>query len=269
VPLPPGATELPIATIRAVATAPIAYSPANPCGTFGTRADTQANSVVTVDARCDAPATGGAMGSTQLFIPQPTGATATPTPVVTPTASATPACAAVPQSGCRRPVAERASQIVLADRARDRRDLLTWKWTKGAGTLKTAFGDPSTTTDYALCVYDRIAGTPALVVAARIPAGGVCAGKLCWRATKRGFRYADPNGAADGVTAVTLKEGLDGASQIRVKAVGSSLAMPTLPLAQDPAVTVQMTNALGECWDADFGAPAIDDDETEFRDRSD
>ena len=59
----------------------------NPCGQFGTRADTSGNSIVTTDGQCDAVATGGAQGSTNLFLPQPT---ATPTETPTPTATATP-----------------------------------------------------------------------------------------------------------------------------------------------------------------------------------
>jgi len=83
------------------------------------------------------------------------------------------------------------------------------------------------------------------------------------------YRRGQRLGAADGVIALTLEEGLDGAAQIRLKAFGSNLALPVLPLAQDPAVTVQITNALGDCWDADFGAPAIGNVQAGFRDRSD
>ena len=88
VPLPAGA-NLSIATIRAQATAEIPFSLLNPCGKFGTRADTSGNSLVTTDAQCDAIATGGAQGSSNLFLPQPT-ATATPTPTATVTATPTP-----------------------------------------------------------------------------------------------------------------------------------------------------------------------------------
>ena len=89
VPLPAG-SNVSVATIRAMATAEVPFSIANPCGQFGTRADTSGNSIVTTDAQCDAIATGGAQGSTNLFLPQ---ATATPTPTATttetPTATAT------------------------------------------------------------------------------------------------------------------------------------------------------------------------------------
>jgi hypothetical protein len=88
----PGAANVSIATIRAQATSAVPFSMANPCGQFGTRADTLGNALVTTDAQCDAVATGGAQGSSNLFLPQPT-ATPTPTPTstrtVTPTRTAT------------------------------------------------------------------------------------------------------------------------------------------------------------------------------------
>lgn len=91
VPLSAGATNVPIATIRAQATGAVPFSVSNPCGQFGTRADTSGNSIVTTDTQCSATATGGAQGSTNLFLPQATAtATATPTPTRTPTQTATP-----------------------------------------------------------------------------------------------------------------------------------------------------------------------------------
>ncbi len=86
VPLPAG-SNVSVATIRAMATAEVPFSVSNPCGQFGTRADTSGNSIVTTDAQCGAAATGGAQGSTNLFLPQ---ATATPTPTATPTTTSTP-----------------------------------------------------------------------------------------------------------------------------------------------------------------------------------
>jgi hypothetical protein len=93
VPLPASASPLQVATLRAQATASVPFSAGNPCGQFGTRADTTGNSVATTDATCDAAATGGAQGSTNLFLPQPT---ATPTPTPTPTSTPTPTPTATP-----------------------------------------------------------------------------------------------------------------------------------------------------------------------------
>ena len=52
--------------------------------------------------------------------------------------------------------------------------------------------------DYAR-VYDEIAGTATLKVAADIPAGGACADKPCWRETSHGFKYLNKNGTPNGI----------------------------------------------------------------------
>ena len=42
-----------------------------------------------------------------------------------------------------------------------------------------------------------------------------------------------------------------------------------LPLAQSPAVTVQLTNSAGKCWSADYSAPARMNRSDSFFDRGD
>ena len=60
--------------------------------------------------------------------------------------------------------------LTIRNKTPDKGDLITWKWTKGAATTKAEFGDPLTSDDYALCIYD--AG--ALVTSAVADAGGIC-----------------------------------------------------------------------------------------------
>jgi 6-phosphogluconolactonase (cycloisomerase 2 family) len=193
----------------------------------------------------------------------------TPTSSPMPTASATPACGLKPDAGCRKPTKSLKSMVLLKDRLPDTHDLLTWKWTKGEATLKADFGDPLATTSYALCVYDRAGGTPALKVAADIPAGGTCAGKPCWKETAHGFKYVAKDASPDGVVSLALKEGLEGLAKITLTAKGVNVEMPSLPLDQDSTVTVQLKNDWGICWDADYTAPAITNDQVQFRDKSD
>jgi hypothetical protein len=158
----------------------------------------------------------------------------------------------------------------MKDRLVGRNDLLTWKWTKGGATLRVDFGDPTATTSYALCVYDATGGSPALVAQVDVPAGGAsCAGRPCWRATKRGFKYVDRSGARDGVTWLLLREGFDGAAYVTLEAAGANLPMPALPLVDDPRMVVQLRNDLGRCWGAEFSAPAVRNAAEEFRDKSD
>ena len=44
---------------------------------------------------------------------------------------------------------------------------------------------------------------------------------------------------------------------------------PTLPFAQDPAVTVQLRRSGGGCWGSSFAAPATRNDGAQFKDKLD
>ncbi len=197
--------------------------------------------------------------------------TVTPTLVTTPTPlpTAMPLCGVAPDTGCRKPIAPAASLVEVKDRALDTRDVLTWKWSQGAATLATDFGDPVTTTAYALCIYDRSGGTPTLVVAADVRAGGVCGGRPCWRERATGFKYVNRAASPAGIRSLLLKSGPTGHAKVVVNARGSDIAVPALPLLQDPSVTVEVRNDRGVCWAADYSAPALTNDAAEFRDRSD
>src|SRR5205823_331505 len=136
----------------------------------------------------------------------------------------------------------------------------------GAGTARADFGDPTTSTSYRLCAYDENAGVPRLVLSTGIAAGGTCAGKACWRASHTGFRYKDPAAAAEGVRQVVLKAGSAGRSKIQVRAQGATLALPSVPFAQDPTLTVQLRSSAGGCWDGSYSTPARRNDGEQFKD---
>ncbi|RMD81168.1 MAG: hypothetical protein D6815_12450, partial [Candidatus Dadabacteria bacterium] len=114
-----------------------------------------------------------------------------------------------PATGCHStpgpaPVCLGAGKAVfeLADKTNDARDLVKFKWLKGAETQLGDFGDPTATTTYALCVYDYSAGTPSLALKVVVPPG---AG---WQSRgSKGFRYRDPAGSADGARKIVLKPG--------------------------------------------------------------
>ncbi len=166
--------------------------------------------------------------------------------------SASAQCQPTPLAGCRKPLASGKSSLMLRDLTPDTRDLLAWKWLKGDATDVAAFGDPTTTTGYAICVYDETGGVPTLVQAITIDAGGLCGGQACWKPRTHGFRYANKAGTPNGVVAILLNDGVPGTAHISVKATGLNLDLPPLPLQQDVAVTLQLVNDLGECWDADY-----------------
>jgi cysteine-rich repeat protein len=178
-------------------------------------------------------------------------------------------CGPLPETGCRASAPRRAL-LGLTDRSPDDGDRLLWKWVNGAVMPRADFGDPSSTTSYQLCVYDETGGTPRLVLGTAAPAGGTCRGRPCWRATSTGFKYADPELTPDGLFRILLREGLvPGKGKILVKGRGPNLGLPALPLAQDPAVTVQLKSSDGPCWEARYAAPALRNTQAQFKDRTD
>jgi hypothetical protein len=152
-------------------------------------------------------------------------------------------------------------------------DKLLWRWSKG-DALRSQLGAPDSTTTYALCVYDRVGGAPTLRRTLVIPPGGQCAGVPCWTAQTHGYRYKSRGTNADGVDGLLLKEGIDGKAKLLLKGRGAALALPA-PVsgddyfAQDPAVTVQLTNTVGACWSSTFSILAQRNDANGFKDKSD
>jgi hypothetical protein len=148
------------------------------------------------------------------------------------------------------------SKLVLKDNPVDAtKRKLIWKWAKGETTPKAAFGDPLGTTRYELCIYD---GAPNLLSRTVIPPGGFCNAlnpRPCWKERQTGFRYADKDGASDGVRKAVLKEGLTpGKAKTLVKAAGPSADLPALPIPEPAAfpMTVQLKNGAGQCWQAEY-----------------
>ena len=159
--------------------------------------------------------------------------------------------------------------ILLKHKLPDTGDLVIWNWTKGKATLKADFGDPLTDTSYMLCVYEETGGVSNLRVTAHIPAGDTCTGRPCWKMSTRGFTYLDKEATPQGVIKLALKEGYDGIAKIALKAKGANIDMPGLPLAENARVTVQLKSGSGLCWDAEYSAPALKNDQVQFRDKSD
>ncbi len=172
-------------------------------------------------------------------------------------------CLPTPDTGCRLPAQSGKAQFQLADKSPDSKDRLQWKWLKGTLTTVADFGMPLTSTDYALCVYD--AGT--LVAKMKIPAGGTCAGKPCWKAKPTGFAYKDKDLTPDGIAQVILKAGATGKAKIQVKGSRDNLPIPATPF--NLPLRVQLKNANGICWEADYSAPALKNIAGLFKDKAD
>ncbi|MEB2286120.1 MAG: right-handed parallel beta-helix repeat-containing protein [Myxococcales bacterium] len=183
------------------------------------------------------------------------------------------ACAGTtePAAGCTTALA---GQLQIRDRTLsggvDAGNQLVWQWKKGGATTGGELGSPlASTARYDLCVYDQAGGTSALAARLGVPGGGTCGGKPCWKASSSSFKFADRNGSRNGVTQLTLRPGAAGKAQLQIKARGVNLAVPALPLAQSPAVVVQLHAATGACWTQTYAAPASRNDAAQFKDKAD
>lgn len=150
------------------------------------------------------------------------------------------------------------------------KDVLVWKWPNGFPLAKSAFGSPLIHTDYALCIFDESGGVATERMRVGIRAGGTCLGRPCWKETATGFAYKDPRVSPDGVLKMLLKEGPvpPKRPKISLKGKGSWLGVPTLPLAQDPEVRVQLRTRT-VCWAATFAQRATKNEPKQFKDKDD
>jgi hypothetical protein len=185
-----------------------------------------------------------------------------------PTPVATPACLATP-AVCRTPAIGNKAQLSIKDTSPDdTKDSLAWKWLKGAATSRAEFGNPTTFTDYRLCVYD---GASALVHESSIPAGGLCGSVPCWKSKSSGFQYKNKSRTPEGIEKLQLKQGLNpGQAKVLLAGKGALLGPPAMPLVQP--VTVQLKSGNGKCWGAVYSAPATKNlagPPGQFKDRSD
>lgn len=145
-------------------------------------------------------------------------------------------CAANPQGSCR--IAERSS-LTLRNDPVDSKDRLNWKWSKGEPTLAAQLADPTSATDYDLCIYSGAGANLWPGGSATIPASGTL-----WLPTTKGYKYKDKTYAADGIsTAVLRADPLPSRSSAIVKGRGPNLPDPTLGLAAaDFPLVVQLVN---------------------------
>jgi predicted dienelactone hydrolase len=169
-------------------------------------------------------------------------------------------CVARPATGCRRPTASGKSTLRISNAVEDRHDRVVWRWNEGEMTTMADYGDPTSTLDYALCVYDQgSGGAPRLVMRNHIPAGGVCNGQPCWKARSPAqLEYRSHFSTRAGVKWATLVAGVDGEARIMVRGKGPNLHLAPLP-PLTPKVTVQLQGESGLCWEAEYSAPVRND----------
>jgi hypothetical protein len=164
-------------------------------------------------------------------------------------------CLATPRSACRKPTGPGRALVSLKDRTPDQLDALLWKWAGATPTTKADFGDPFTSTSYALCIYDHTGGTPTRRFAASVPSGGTCGAHPCWKDSTTGYLYVDSARTPDGVATLSLRAAGSAGAKLILQGKGANLPLSGLPLT--PPVTVQLSADNGPCWSADYSSPII------------
>lgn len=164
-------------------------------------------------------------------------------------------CELQPRQDCRLAPTGK-GKLQLKDGSPDKKDKLTWKWSKGAVTTKADYGDPVTTDTYALCMYD-VSG---LVLNAIASGGKFCGSakkpKPCWKESAKGYKFKDKSTVPLGISTVLLKEGLEaGKAKLSMKGKGSLLELPNLAALASPVSVQLVNNTSGECWETSFVAP--------------
>ena len=167
-------------------------------------------------------------------------------------------CSSVP-SPCRQSTQAGKSKLLIKDKSPNSGDTLLWKLTKGDATSLADFGDPTSTADYALCVYED----GVLKHGYDIPAGA------SWKATSSGYSYHSTDRLPAGILAGKLKAGADGATTIKVKGKGDLLALsPPGDFAGVLKVQLQRTDG-SVCWGATFSPPFSKQDSVMLKAASD
>jgi cysteine-rich repeat protein len=128
---------------------------------------------------------------------------------------------------------------------------LLWKLPGGPSSTIDALGDPTSTTNYALCVFDRSGAEPSILFAA----GGVAGDS--WRASGSGFSFSQKKeDALQGVTRMAVKSG--DRTKATVKAGGPNLVLPPIPVPLPLTVQLQMSD--GGCFEASYSSAASNAD---------
>jgi acetyl esterase/lipase len=152
-----------------------------------------------------------------------------------------------PDPTCRGAAAPAGSILTIRDRDGAGRDSLAWRWKRGIATDLADFGDPTSTTDYAVCAFAGEAGD--LFYQAELTAGAQCGSRPCWSDKgARGFQYKDTRATIAGIRKLQLKPGDEGRARIKLDTKSFELA-GVLPV--EPPATIQLRRLDADvCWGA-------------------
>jgi hypothetical protein len=142
------------------------------------------------------------------------------------------------------------TRVRLSNPRNPERRHLQVQLTATAASPRGLFGDPTTDTDYAVCLYDHVGQAPVLAFVAEIPASSD------WLKPLRapGWRYDDFLAEDHGFVYGRLRpSNQSGRAKIVLRAVGENLpeALPfsrQLMFALQDRVVAQVVNSEGSCW---------------------
>jgi hypothetical protein len=158
-------------------------------------------------------------------------------------------CPATPSTGCKSAQAGKFTTKLTGDK----RNKLTWQWKKGEALGLGEFGDVAGGTNYMLCVYDGISGSPQLVANYGTPAGPL------WKIRKKGVKYSDKKAVFDGVKKLQLRAGDARKTKAHfvVQGIFAELPVPadtTSYFEIAPTVQVHLLSSDGLCLGATFSS---------------
>jgi hypothetical protein len=160
-------------------------------------------------------------------------------------------CTPAPQA-CRQPLEAGKSKLTLKDKTPDTSDGLNWKWTKGEVTAKADFGDPTSATDYELCLYEN----GALVHGFGIPAGDLCRRSRAGATSARASPTRIPT-ARRAASRPQARRGLiAGKANVKVKGKGGLLGMPDVAALTGCSTCSSSRPAAGPCFGATYSPPS-------------
>ena len=251
------------ATATATDTATASQTPSTTATDIASPTDTPVPTLTATDTATPTitatPTTTDTRTATQTVTPS-----LTPIPTDTPTPTSTPICKSTPDVGCLGGDFPR----ILRFAAKTDKNKMIWKWRTTAGAIPVAdFGDPLTTSDYALCIY---AGDPPSLAAEYLaPAASSCDGKPCWKKRTKGFRYKNKSATGKLLRKLVLRATTGPIADIKAVGRGGSLILPSLPFPDQP-VTVQLVKSDGpECWQNVYSPPFKKNAADRFKDHSD
>jgi hypothetical protein len=156
---------------------------------------------------------------------------------------------------------------VLRDAISDAKNLLKWRIGRGGTAEPADFLDPvAGTATMGICLYDASGSLQPLLVG-KLPTGGTCDGKPCWKRLggAGGYRYRNHAGTPGGFTRAMLRVSRRGTLRLVVKARGVHLLMTPLALVPPVRLQFQVIDEGGRnCWESSF-ATARRNDATTFK----